>query len=443
MKLFNTVFVLFGALFSASTSYAVCSLNWNPLTADTTDGNATAIQLGNVNIASAYVQPVGTVLAHTVVPSPILPNAKSPEQAIWICDKADLPNIYFLVATNGDERWNGYNDIGGPDGLTDVYATLWKYVGLKLQMRDVVLTRYWKKLDIETYGTRSDGKIEIRVKDIPPLEATLYRVSSVPTTGKVVCYGPILYGTYKVGYNKPLYGQNPLYCNQPSGYVQLSGNGKSAITFGHDPVGSDSDIYFAFFGAYNGFAYGFLNSSTRLSVVDSCAARNATPIVNFGTMQSADLKNGMIATAKVNVEIECSDTATSGTATDQVAIGFLPSASALNNAKTLGLLSSNGTSEYLVSDNYNDDSSAKGVGIQISNSRTGTKMRFLDEIHLAGTGTASGWYPVLEGNPGKISSISGYSTYLQQYDATLKKLPNEEVKAGKIKSTATVIVKVQ
>jgi type 1 fimbria pilin len=441
MKLFNKSLVLLGALFSASTSYAVCSLSY-PLIADTTEYGATPIQFGTLNLASAYLQPVGTILGNTVIPSPVLRNATSPEQAIWTCDKADLPNIFFLVATNGDEPWGGYIDIGGPDGLTDVYATWWKYVGIKLQMNDVVFTRYWQKLNIPSYGERADGKIDIRVKDIPPLEVTLYRVSSAPVRPRPsVCYDQATNGSYNGGY----IGNVPAVCNQPSGYLQLAGNGQSTFTFYYDAVGTDSNSNWLFYGVYNGFGYGFFPSSTRLSTADTCVVRNATPIVNFGSIPAPDLNREMVATATLNVEVECSNTAVSGVDTDQVAIGFLPSTAALNNAQTLGLLSSNGSSEYLVSDDYNNDMSAKGVGIQIRNSRSGTNMRFLSASapYAIGGGNGIGWYPVLEGSPDKISSITGYTTYSQQYDAILKKLPNQSIKAGQVKATATVIVKVQ
>ena len=389
MKFLNRSFVLLGSLVFASTSYAVCSLSI-PLIADTTDAGVTAIELGTLNVASAYLQPVGTILGHAVMPSPILRNATSPEQAIWTCDKADLPNIYFLVATNGDEPWGGHIDIGGPDGLTDVYATWWKYVGVKLQMNNVAFTRYWQKLDIQSYGERADGKIDIRVKDIPPLEVTVYRVSSVPTLPRpsYCTYEQATDGSYNGGY----VGTVPAVCGQPSGYLQLAGNGNSVFTFYYDAIGSDSNSNFFFWQAWNGFGYGFYPSSTRLSTADTCVARNVTPIVNFGSIPVPDLNRGMVSTANVNVEIECSDTAISGTATDQVAIGFLPSTAALNNAQTLGLLGGNGSSEYLVSDDYNNDTSAKGVGIQIRNSRSGTNMRFLSSSaqQLIGGGAAIG-----------------------------------------------------
>ena len=446
MKPIYKALMLVGISLAASTSYARCILG-SPRITDTTDTGATGINYGTINVASPYLQPAGSVIAHTVIQSPTLPNATNPDQALWTCDKADLPDIYFMVATNGDEPWGGHIDIGGPDGLSDVYATWWQYVGVKHQMRDVVFTRYWKRLDIETYGERADGRIDIRIRDIPPLEVTLYRVSStVPTSprGSFCGYnGQIVRGNYRGGYRQ---GSNTAYvCNQPSAYVQLGGNSNVAFGFNHDVLGSDSNANYLFWGAWNGFGYGFYNSTTNLTQAETCVARNATPIVNFGTVAAPDLNRGIPARANLNVEIECSNTAVSGVNADQVAIGFLPSNAALANAQTLGVLNANGSSDYLVADDYFADNSAKGVGIQLRNPSTNTEMKFLGASASSSTGggQAVGWYPALEGSPTVIGSITGYTKYSQHYEAALRKLPNTDIKSGTVKATATVLVKVQ
>ena len=84
------------------------------------------------------------------------------------------------------------------------------------------------------------------------------------------------------------------------------------------------------------------------------------------------------------------------------------------------------------------------VGIFLKNTNTGTDMNFVGQPGLAGGGTAAGWYPVLSGAQTGASTESGYTHYLHNFTAILKKLPGTEpIKAGKVNSTAYVLVKVQ
>ena len=447
MKIIYKTLILCSAFFAATSSYARCDRSTNsPLT--TVNSAATPIELGNLTLSSPYLQPVGSILGHTVVATPTLSNATA-TTPLWTCDKADLANIYFLVATKGNEPWGGHIDIGGTDGLSDVYATWWSYIGVKQQMRDVVLTRYWKKLNIETYGERSNGKIDIRLMDIPPLEATLYRVSanvpSPPRTSACIAQ-QIAKGSYKSGYTTT--GAGPYACNQPSAYIQLSGESSVTFGFARDQLGADSNVSINFLAAYNGFGYGFYNSGSTVSTTATCVARNATPVVDLGSVLAKDIPLSSMSPIRknFNVEIECSNSAVSGISSNQVAIGFQPSAAANANAETLQLVYDNGAAGFLVSDNYFDSSYAKGVGIRLKNPDTNLQMRFLNQSPYTPNGTSgqtNGWYPVLEGNPTIIKQESGYTTYLKQYEASLSKLPNKAVTPGIIKATATVIVKVQ
>lgn len=169
-----------------------------------------------------------------------------------------------------------------------------------------------------------------------------------------------------------------------------------------------------------------------------------TPTVNFPAIAATQLRNGATSEANFNVEIECSNTASSGTASNQVAIGFQPSSASYANAQKLNLINANGSSEYLVSDDYTNPQSAKGVGVKIQNSSTGTNMLFLNQYAISGGGASAGWYPVLEGNPSPTGSQqAGYTSYLQQYRAVLAKIPTLDPIPGKVKATATVVVKVQ
>ncbi len=438
MKHLFQLFILLASIIAATASHASCERT--SLLLDASDSYATPLEFGTLNLSSAYLQPTGTVLGHTVVP----PSHRglSPSAVIWTCDEADLPNIYFLVATNGDEPFGGHVEIGAADGLSDVYATWWQYVGLKQSMDGVVFTRYWKRLDIKSYVI-TNGKVQIRLMDIPPLEATLYKVSSLPTynRGSFCDQRMITSGTYKKG---TLAGTTATtYCNQPSAYIQLGGNSKVDFPWVTDKEGADSNTSYWFFYAY-GIGYGLNTGASNVSQSPTCVARNATPTVNFQSIAAAQLRSGSAAEANFNVEIECSNSANSGTNTNQVAIGFQPSNAAYQNAQSLNLINANGSSNYLVSDDYNNSLSAKGVGIKLQNASTRKDMIFLNQYAISGGGESAGWYPVLEGNPINTGSQqAGYTSYMQQYKAILQKLPNEDPKPGKVKASATVVVKVQ
>lgn len=65
--------------------------------------------------------PVGTVLGKAIVPpTNYTYGSATAASVLWECDASDLPNIYFLVATNGDDRVGGYWDLGAQDGMPNV-----------------------------------------------------------------------------------------------------------------------------------------------------------------------------------------------------------------------------------------------------------------------------------------------------------------------------------
>lgn len=403
----------------------------------TEDNRAALLSFGRVNMTDTYFQPIGSVLSSIVVPSTSYKYGGATASTIlWECDLTDLPNIYFLVATNGDDRVGGFFQIGENDGLENVYATKFAYVGLRQTMSGVVLTRYWQKVPIQTYTETTNGKIQIKLSDIPPLQAELIRVSSLtPTSGAASNYcGSGLYYASSSGttYN----------CNQPNSYIQLVGPNLT-----HDNIGDDSAYKFAFWGVDNGFGYRM--QYTILSNNATCVARNATPYVLFPTVTTQALNDGQTREALFSVQIECSDSAQSGISGGQTAIGIQVSPGAYKAASTLGLINSNGGVNMLVSDNYETDPSlAKGVGINLYNTATQSKLVFLGQPDYSSStpwasGTNSGWYPVLDGAQPIGASVAGYRYYQQQYTAVLSKIPGETVTPGKVYATAYVMVKVQ
>lgn len=103
----------------------------------------------------------------------------------------------------------------------------------------------------------------------------------------------------------------------------------------------------------------------------------------------------------------------------------------------------------LLSDNYFSGTSAQGVGITIayanapSTPLTLIGQNGIDPINSSFMGSSAGWYPVLNNASATGSSASGYTNYSYNFVAALKKISGQTVTAGKVRATATVVVKVQ
>lgn len=434
----NVLLILVLSLFSLPT-WATCTSSG---VSQTEDDRTALIPFGKVNIFDTYLSPVGSLLASVVVPpTNYTYGGATASSVLWTCDAMDLSNIYFMVATNGDDRVGGYYDIGATDGLTGVYATYFAYVGIKQTMSSVVITRYWQKVPVTSYAT-SGTKIQIRLQDIPPLQAELYRVSILPGTSAYSSYC----GNNNTSGSGIVYGATTgiVYsCTQPNSYIQLVGPGLTS-----DTLGSDSATSYNFWGADNGFGYG-MRSVNRLYNTPTCVARSATPVVLFPTMSITALNNGQSATANFDVTIECSDSVTSGTSNAQTAIGFQVSSGAYSAASKLGLVNSSNGVSTLLSDNYADTTTAaQGVGITIAYTAAPTVALTLlgpttDPLNTSYMGASAGWYPVLNNAVSQGSSKSSYTNYAYNFTATLKKLSGQTVTAGKVRSTVTVMVKIQ
>ncbi|WP_312998864.1 fimbrial protein [Leclercia sp.] len=416
-------------------SWATCNKKSTSLQADS--GYSAIIPFGKINLPDPYFVPVGSLLASTVVPSTNYTTLGATGSTVfWECDQADLPNIYYLIATNGDDRVGGNVDIGARDGLDGVYATWFAYVGLRQTMSGVVVSRYWKKVPITTYGTEG-GKIQIRLQDIPPLQAELYRVSTLPPAGVASFCAGIAYASS---------AGNMYTCTEPNTYIQLSGDDNVSFSFGHDKPGDDCATKYAFWGSDNGFGYG-MRTANKLYSNPTCVARNVTPFVLFPTITANALEEGQEVTGNFSVRVECSDAMTSGINDRQTALGLQVSDGAYSAASTLGLVNGSGGVSALVSDNYFDSSMAKGVGITVANSKEPAKaLTFVGQPGIATLtpgGNAAGWYPVLQGATKDGSSMAGYSWYTYDFIATLKKLNGQTVTPGKVHATAYVLVKMQ
>lgn len=411
----------------------------------TEDDRTALIPFGNINLGSAYFAPPGTMLASVVVPpTNYTYGGASGESVLWECDVYDLPDIYFLAATNGDDRVGGYFNLGQYDGLSNVYGTWFAYVGLRQTMSGVTLTRYWKKIPLSSYR-QSGSKIQIRLQDIPPLQAELYRISTLPGTNAASSYcGNNNNDGSGIGYASSS-GRN-YSCNQPNAYIQLAGNASVSFSFAHDMPNEDSARYYKFWGADNGFGYG-MRIANKLYSRPTCVVRNVTPYVRLPTLSAVDLNAGIEGKANFNVRIECDNYVQSGIRGTQIALGIQVSEGAYKAAESLGLVNTLGGVKALVSDNYFNSSMAKGVGIYIANSKQpGTPMTLVGQSGQASTfpaGNGAGWYPVLDNADFAGASGAGLSWYNHSFIATLRKLEGRKVTAGNIRATAYVLVRMQ
>lgn len=421
-----------------------------------TDNNNYAIrlELPNFNISNLHLQPTGTILGSAIVPPqppPHMINGITLDTIIWTCDLSDKDDIFFLVSTNGRSTFNGNQEVGQSQRGEDVYSTFWKYVGLKLTVSGVAVSRLYRAVPLTNTVEVDEAaqKVHIRLRDLPPVEVTAYRADNLPISGQgslTGCTEQADWGTYLTGYvEEEASNTRIVSCNQPSMYIQLAGNSKVyARNFDFDKVGEDSATT-STFRTKNGFSYGFLNTTTYAYRSPACVARSVTPTVDFQAVNIGSLSSGGTFSKEFIVQLECNeDGVISGTEAGQFAIGFQPSIGGYDAAQALNLTNPNGSVNYLLSDNYNDPNSAKGVGIQLKNSKNNKDMIFINKTGMSGGGEAAGWYPVFDGEPSvSDSNTLGYNYVSQRYTAILKAIPGIGVRGGEVKATATVLVQIQ
>lgn len=425
--------------FLAASARATCSSTG---ASQTEDDRTALIPFGKVNLLDAYFAPAGTLLGSvTVPPTNYTYGGATASTVLWTCDQSDLSSLYFLAATNGDDRVGGFYEIGAADGLTGVYATYFAYVGLRLTMSGQVLARNWQKVPVTSYNL-SGTKVQIRLQDIPPLQAELYRVSSLPGTSAASAYC----GNSNNDGSGLVYGSTSgkdYSCIQPNAYIQLVGPGLTS-----DTEGQDSAYKWNFWGADNGFGYG-MRAVNRLYNTPGCVVRSVTPLVTLPTITVAALNSGQSSSATFSVNVECSNSATSGTASQQTALGFQVSPGAWRAASSLGLINDTGGVSMLLSDDYLAGTTAQGAGIAIAYANTPSAPLTLlgqtgmDPLNTRYMGNSAGWYPVLSNATASGSTMTGYTHYAYNFVATLKKIDGQTVRPGKVKATATVVVKVQ
>lgn len=388
----------------------------------------------SLTLSNSYMQPVGTPLATSIFDFTTGVRYGNGDKVLYQCDVSDIGQIYEQVATNGDDRVGGAFDLGAIDGNPGYYATYFPYVGIKLThlKSGTVFSRYWKSIPLTSYQTVGN-KINIRVKDLSSIKADLIRLSSLPPTTIGSFCGGLASGT----------GASDYTCTQPNGYVLFVGPGVPG-----EIDGSDSATNYSTWGTGRWNAIG-MGTSPRAAINynGTCVARNVTPVVLFPTISDASLNAGNVVDGQLTVTVEC-DNDIVNNAMSSVIMGLQTSYSSFIAAQKLGLVNSDGGVQYLLSDEYDTDNTvAKGVGITLSFSATGTPMTFVGWTNCTATGCpsniTSGWYPLMYGAQVSDNSKVGYTSFTTQLTATLTKIPGIDVVPGKVKATAYVLVRIQ
>ena len=444
-------------------AWAVCSIYNSPQHTSTDDGSAAKVRFGNIQLMDQAIQPKGTIISRIVVPPTEFHSRNSTSESIlWVCDQGDQDHIVFLVATNGDDYYGGRAEVAAGDagGQLGVFYTVFRLMGLRLSMEGKTITQYYQDVPVNyDVGDGSNGcavgKICIRLRHIPTLEAELIRIQTYPeVTGRPV-NPPYTSGSYVYG--------------GPAAYIQLSnktnGIGPQPVTFGHDEIGENSAYYFDFWGINNGFGYTLYNAVNVSPPTNSCLTTFATPVVVFPNTTVTNLNSGGEVIADFEVHVECHNNAQQGISAGQNAIGLQVSPSTYTTSQSLGFVNASTGVSTLVSDNYgNDPNLAQNVGIFLTNPATNSAMNFVGQPGLTGSfsatggvgcsgycypaikypnGNAAGWYSVAQNAEIIGTPNSGHTLYKVPFRATLKKLSTGMATSGRVYATATVLVKIQ
>jgi len=440
------------------------------------DYDTASVGVGRVNIFSSYLQPVGTILAtgisnyNTITRGGLA--GLSDDAVILTCtSQSDKAGLAWASATNGDSVIGGFYEIPGNPGY---YATQFPYIAIKLTFADTgeVITRTWQKSAVSVVTEdNSDGSFVIRKKNIPKVIATLVKWpepygNATDADGNRVrasyCHGAGSEKFIPTGqtsnpnqiWSADYYAVNGISagCGQPNAYINLLGSGGSQVN-----VGTDSNVN------VHAWEYSIpigLNGSpsATFSYTPSCVVRTTTPYVVFPTVTVSQLNAGETLSRNFDVTLECDNTINKTVSTSAVAVGLQPSLPAFNHAKMLGLIdATTGGVKYLVSDDYSADNMAKGVGITLKNA-SGDSLNFVSWegcIPVSANNTsycpgfsslaqerAAGWDPIMSSSTQiSVDTLNATTSYRKTYVSTLSKLPGIAPTAGKIRATATVLIR--
>jgi len=390
------------------------------------------IAFGHVALQNPHLHSPESVIASVVVPASAV--GLPADTAIWQCDPKDLPNLYFLVASNGTGKNNELYPLDGI-GIKHVYPTLFNRIGIQLSMNGVDIRHKWTKIPLPLIAPDKDGRVYIRLQHIPPLHAQLYSVWGMESQGNANCA--------RIKHSN--WNRNYYDCDEPHAYIQLAG--VPGLTY--DTEGSDSNLATnqRARSSGNGFGYRLFNAM-MLSRTPSCVVRSQTSQVTFPSVSVHDLEAGKSVSERISIQLECDPMASSGRRDGQTAISLQASPGAYAAVQRRKMVATpGGGAWYLVSDLYGHDQTlAKGVGISLY---SGKQRRYFSNPTDPGDllTADSGWHPFADGatcndNKSAIPGHDGYQLCQLDWTVYLEKLPGHAVTPGKVHAVARVSIKV-
>ncbi|HEX4917481.1 MAG TPA: fimbrial protein [Limnobacter sp.] len=379
-----------------------------------------------INVTDTSFQPAGSVIESSIAPFVQYGRKSSggsqgynPEQVFFRCQPNDA--VYEMYANNGLQNYGGaVNPYAGfvgsvADGAfkTDVPDVLMR---ITHQETGRVFDDVWQERRLNNLDKDSRGYVLVKAKNLATIRVELIRAADT---------GRNRFGVPNVGVK-----------NTISAMIAIKGPGIL-----HPEAGASSATSIG--GHYSNWpgAIGYFGVSTTVRRARTCAVLNVTPTVEFPAISAEALKQGEIRGAAFDLKFHCQAQTSSGTQSEQTAIGFLPSANAIAHAQALGLMNNSGGVSHIVSDQHGMPGIAKGVGVRIY--RHGQPMTVLGGQRSFGMGEAAGWYTVTASHQGRHKGANDTDVYYETFVAELQALPTEGVSAGKVSATAQVLIRVQ
>lgn len=389
------------------------------------DRNYTNMDMPNVNIANLRFQPVGTVVGSSI--KHFLDFAESgnfsPDQVLYKCPAAAEGQISEVYATNGDYQFGGRDDMefGASFGMEHVYATYVTGLGFRLTNLSTgeSFSHIWKARTLTGLDRDQDGNILVKAKNFSNIKIELIRIPDVNPNTHITSGWPV---------------NGPFTNTQPLGYFALRLPKSSNMNNLSGPIpGRNSRSHFPGWHGDWPAAIG-LYRSVSIQRGQTCLVNFITPTVKFLPITVMELNQGHVRRGRFSVSYECEQGAKRGTDAGEVSMFFLTTPEAFSAAKKLSLVNAGVSTPYLLSENYNADSTSKGIAVTLYD-QSGKRLSFADPNQYFNQASNLAQIVPEGKNTGGLS-------YTMSFDVELSKIGNGiKVTPGNYTSTARVVMR--
>lgn len=408
-KIALTILLTTGLLL-ASVANAVC------VKTDTWQGptirapSAGSLNLPIINITNNTFQPVGSLLATSILPITTYGNQVPYEhdKVLYICDAADANDLFEFYAI-GDWVSSQNNSI-----LDNTWAVGNDYIMARIQHNQTgeFFHYRWKKRALTDLDRDEQGRILVKAKNFADIKLDVFKALggeqltyvSGRNTGVIVFAGP--------GLSNPIEGAEagPTY-NAGAGTV-------GAVNFGEQVT-----IRYT-----NG----------------TCNVSNSVPYVLFPTTSVNELEQGNSVSVNITLTYMCQgqiqfepDELQPG----GFGVAFSIDSTSFNEAKRMGLIDNEAVS-HLLSQNYGSPGYAQGVGVILEREDSHTQPFILQGFadSITNVGYQYGWRPFMGTN---VETGDDVSYFHEAYTVKFTKLPGATVTAGRYYAQAQLLVRVQ